>query len=62
MQQRFAVRFTVASERVKMHRMKSERAQPMSLEYLDSEFLSLLWNFKETLYVYFNEFYVVNMP
>lgn len=39
MQQRFATRFSVASERVEMNKMKSERAQPMSLEHLDSEFL-----------------------
>lgn len=38
-QQRFAARFSIASERVEMNKMKSERAQPMSLEHLNSEFL-----------------------
>ena len=39
MQQRFAAKFAVASERVEMNKMKSETAQPMSLEHLDPEFL-----------------------
>lgn len=40
MQQRLTARFTVASERVNIiNKMKSKRAQRMSLEHLDSEFL-----------------------